>query len=221
MELWLDTADTQFISKMLPLGIFTGITTNPTILANTGVWHEELIRQLLHIQAGPLCVQLNATDAAEMVEEARSLSRLSPRLIVKVPVTQEGLQALQQISREGIPTLATAIYSARQYFLALLSGATYAAPYFGRMMMTDLDAEEEVKSMQRIQRESLKAPKIMLAAIRSVDQVLHFAQEGIDAVTIPQSVAEDLIEEEEHTLDACAQFARDWKKSQGLTLQRG
>jgi len=133
MELWVDGIETAFVEHAKQLGILHGITTNPSILAQTDRPAEMVLQELLDKFPGPIAVQVTATTAADMIEQGKILLDFSPRLIVKIPVTEQGLHAISRLTHHEIPTMATAIFEPTQAFLAAQAGASYLAPYFAHI----------------------------------------------------------------------------------------
>src|SRR5579863_2367346 len=133
MELWLDTIDFSLISKSVNQIGVTGITTNPSILSKSSLSAKATIEKLLNIQQGRVAVQVTAHNHETMIDQAKKLASVDPRIIIKVPVTDDGLHAINALSTIGIQTMATAIFEANQVLLSAMAGATYAAPYLAKI----------------------------------------------------------------------------------------
>src|SRR5947209_968437 len=133
MDIWLDTSNIRMVQKAIRFGILAGVTTNPSIIAQSQRSLEEVLEDLLHYQEGPVTAQVVAEETREMVQQGQNLFAFSNRIIVKVPITKNGLEAIHLLSRQGIPTMATVLFSPRQALMAALAGANYVAPYLSRM----------------------------------------------------------------------------------------
>ncbi len=210
-ELYLDSADVaqiKCLSRCLPL---TGITTNPSILARSGRGVNELLEELSEIlgDSARFHVQVVSETSTAMLEEARQLQQLPWDIVVKVPATETGLSVIKQLAAENIPVLATAIYSARQGFMAALCGADYLAPYVNRIATTGIDAVKEVDELQQlIQQHDLNC-KILAASFKSSQQAMAVIKTGVAAVTLPLDVAEQMFR---HSAvdEAVLKFNQDW-----------
>jgi len=142
MEVWVDTCDAKIITSACRYNFIYGVTTNPSILARSKESHEKVIKTLLEIQDGPIAIQITAEEADEIVKRALALHAFSDRIIVKVPAIEEGFIAIKRLSELGVTTMATAIFQPNQALIAALAGASYIAPYIGRMFDSGIDAED-------------------------------------------------------------------------------
>ncbi|GAA2726681.1 transaldolase family protein [Cellulomonas aerilata] len=196
MDLYLDSADREALGPLLRTGVFAGVTTNPLILERAGVRLgevPELTRWLLDAGAREVFLQTTTSDVEAVVAEGHALRALSDRVVVKVPATVAGLTATAELARAGVPTLLTAVYHVRQAVLARAVGAAWIAPYLGRMTEAGRDGRRHVEQMQGILTGS--GTRVLVASIRSVDDVHRLAVAGIDAVTVSAAVARELLEE--------------------------
>lgn len=212
MELWLDTCDLETILEARQCGILHGVTTNPTLLAKTNQDPLKVIKSLLDAQSGPVAVQVTRENSEEMLLQARYWRSQSDRLIIKVPLTKEGLQVINGLSKEGIPTMATAIFHQNQALLAAWAGAQYIAPYLGRMFDAGIDAWETLRSMVNIYKKYPIKTKILVAAIKSTEHATLCAEMGLDAITVKKERFAELIEEHPLTLQWVKMFAQDWEE---------
>lgn len=212
MELWLDTTDVKSIEHAHDLNLLYGVTTNPSIIASSGLSLEESLTQLLDATVGPVCVQVVAETADHMIAQAKKLFKHSSRLIIKIPASATGYLAIQKLSGAGIPVLATAIFEPYQAYLSLKLGATYIAPYLGRMSDQGKELASTLKSMQTLRKNFGFEGKIMAAGIRNLDQFTLCAELGLDAITLPRKVYEELFTTHAATQKALDDFARDWGK---------
>ncbi|MGL4206161.1 MAG: fructose-6-phosphate aldolase [Aeromonadaceae bacterium] len=216
MELYLDTADltaVRRIARILPLA---GVTTNPSIVAASGQPLSKLLpalRELLGSEA-QLFAQVMANQAEQMVSEAQLLRQMDEKLVVKIPVTAEGLAAIKSLHTMGIPTLGTAVYSPMQGVLAALAGASYIAPYVNRI---DAQGGDGIKSVIELQQLlALHAPKsqVLAASFKTPRQALDCLLAGTGAITLPVEVAEQMLNSPAVEAAIC-KFTRDWEASFG------
>ena len=218
MELYLDTSDVGAVQKLARIFPLAGVTTNPSIVA---VGQQPLDSLLPELHAalggqGRLFAQVLATDAEAMVKEARYLRTIVPDLVVKVPVTAEGLAAIKLLKVEGIPTLGTAVYGAAQGLLAALAGAEYVAPYVNRVDAQGGDGIQTVTELQQLL--SLHAPqtKVLAASFKTPRQALDCLLAGCEAITLPLDVAQQLITAPAVEA-AVVKFEQDWLNAFGRT----
>lgn len=210
MEIWLDTCDKKAIAAGGRLGILYGVTSNPTILAETKDMPEKIINTVLETQSGPMAVQVIAEDAEEMIHQALALQAISKRIIIKIPVTKQGLSAMQTLTKKGIPVMATAIFEPKQALLAAVAGALYVAPYVGRMFDAGIDAYAALESMVKIFDKQGFQTKILAAALKTTEQVIACAEMGIGAVTLKNSLFLQFVADEALTMDSLNAFSNDW-----------
>lgn len=211
MDIWLDTTNIRMIQKAVRYGLLSGVTTNPSLIVQAKRGLEEIIEDLLHYQEESVAVQVVASETEEMVQQGESFYSLSNRLIIKIPATKEGLEAIHLLSRRGIPTMATVVFHCRQALLAALAGADYVAPYLGRLEKEGGNPWEFLKTLIHIFQNYRLKTKILGASLSSVEQVLQCAEAGIYGVTVKDELFEKLIETDSLTLKGVGQFARDWE----------
>ena len=216
MELYLDTADVgavKRLSRILPL---QGVTTNPSIVAKERKSLWEVLPALRDALGGTgkLFAQVLASDAEQMVAEAVSMTQRVPGLVVKVPVTAEGLAAIKKLKLMNIPTLGTAVYGAGQGLLSALAGAEYVAPYVNRLDAQGGDGIAMVTELQQLL--SLHAPGaiVLAASFRTPRQAMDCLLAGCQSITLPVDVAEQLLTTPAVTA-AVAQFDNDWQQAFG------
>lgn len=213
MDIWLDSTNIQTLQTAVRFGLLSGVTTNPTLIAKTGKNIEEVLQDILHYQEGPVAVQVVSTDTFEMVQQGQTFYSLSKRLIIKVPVSKNGLEAIHLLSRQGIPTMGTIVFHPRQAWLASLAGANYIAPYLGRMEKAGIDPWDILKKIAYLLTQSRSKTKIIGASIQTVEHVLKCAEIGIQGVTVKDELFEKLIQDDELTSNIIDQFANDWEKA--------
>ncbi len=212
MEIWLDTTDFEFIHLAKELGIVHGVTTNPSLVAACSYKFDELLDHLLTKQDGPVAAQVVADSASEMKEQGERLHAQSPRIIVKVPVTMEGIQAIQYLSEKGVPVMATAIFAPHQALFAFKAGAQYLALYLGRIADMGDNPFEILSQIQNIQRNYNYEGKLLAAGIREASVITTCTNMGIEAVTFNRKIFRQLTEEHPGTLQAVQGFSKDWKQ---------
>lgn len=211
MELYLDTSDVAAVKKLARIFPLAGVTTNPSIVAAGKTPLESLLPALQDALGGQgrLFAQVMANTAEGMVADARKLRAIIPDLVVKVPVTAEGLAAINMLKAEGIPTLGTAVYGAAQGLLAALAGADYIAPYVNRI---DAQGGNGIRSVEELQQLlELHAPeaKVLAASFKTPRQALDCLLVGCQSITLPLDVAQQLIASP--AVDAAiVKFEQDW-----------
>lgn len=213
MEIWLDTADLNSVKHANDLGILHGVTTNPTILSNSKICPQDVIESLIELQQGPVAVQVLSDDVDAMCQQAKALFAVSPRILVKIPVTQNGLKAIHTLAQKGIPTLATAVFELQQALFAFKAGASYIAPYLGRIADTGQNPLDVISKMHAMKLHFGFSGKIMGAGIRDLTTTMDCLKIGLDAVTLSDKVFAEFVGDSEHTLKAMEKFSTDWSKS--------
>lgn len=219
IELYLDTANIEQVArfnKCLPL---KGVTTNPSILANSGVGLNKLLPDLAAVLGdnARFHAQVVSTTVQEMIEEAKQINQLPYDMVVKVPATETGLAAIRQIKKDGITVLATAIYSAQQGFLAALCGADYLAPYVNRIDAMGADGFAVVADLQALLNTHGLNSKILAASFKNTQQAMDVMKLGIGAITLPVDVAAQMFAHPA-VQPAVEQFSKDWNGTFGNKL---
>ena len=220
MEFILDSADIKLIKELNHILSVTGVTTNPTIISNSGKEVKELILELDTILSEEqlIFVQVVKTDFEGIMEEAKWISSLRPiNIFVKIPVTHEGLCAIKECKKLGIPTLATTIYTAEQGFMTAMNGASYLAPYVNRMDSYG-DGVGQVKDLIEMLKIHEMEAKVVAASFKNVRQVHELLCAGIQAVTVPCDIAYKMIGHPATEI-AVKEFSDTWEKTyhrQGL-----
>jgi len=215
MRLWLDTANIDDIKTAVSWGVISGVTTNPSLVAKEGfkLPFKEVVKMICDIVNGPVSAEAVSLDTEGMIREAKELSSLSPRVVVKIPITKEGLKAIRTVSQLGIRVNCTLNFSANQALLAARAGAAYVSPFLGRLDDIGNEGMQIVRDMVQIFRnyDEIKT-QIIAASIRSPIHVIEAAKAGADVATIPFSVVEQMLK---HPLTdiGIQRFSDDWKKS--------
>ncbi len=211
MKLFIDSAEVEKIREAWNWGIIDGVTTNPSHVAKTGRKHLELYREICDIVDGPISLETITLTAKEMVPEGRSLAKIHKNVVVKVPITREGLKAVKQLTTEGIRTNVTVTFSPLQAMLAAKCGATYISPFVGRLDAFGHFGMEVVRQIKAIYTNYGFKTQILTAAVRHPTHVLEAALAGSDVCTMAFDVLEQLYQ---HPLTDIGIdiFLKDWSK---------
>jgi transaldolase len=212
MQLFLDTTDTAVLKDLAATGLVDGVTTNPTLIAKSGRPMLEVIAEICSLVEGPVSAEVAATDAAGMLAEGRKLAGVAPNVVVKVPLTRDGLIATGEFSREGIQTNVTLCFSAAQALVAAKAGATYISPFIGRLDDHGAVGMDLIGEIRAIYDNYDFDTEILAASIRTTAHVTAAALAGADCATIPPAVFTDLFK---HPLTekGLEQFMSDWAKT--------
>ncbi len=194
MRFFIDTANVEDIKKANDLGVICGVTTNPSLIAKEGRVFEEVIAEIASIVDGPISGEVKATttDAQTMVEEGRAIAKIHPNMVVKIPMTIEGLKACKQLTAEGIKTNVTLIFSSNQALLAARAGATYVSPFIGRLDDISEKGINLVAEIAEMFRVAGIQSEIIAASVRNPVHVTDCALAGADIATVPYSVIEQM-----------------------------
>ena len=195
MKFFVDTAIVEDIKKANDMGVICGVTTNPSLIAKSGRDFAEVIKEITGIVDGPISGEINAAthDVAGMIEEGRTIAKIHPNMVVKIPMTAEGLKAVKQLSSEGIKTNVTLIFSANQALLAARAGASYVSPFLGRLDDVSMPGIDLIKTISTIFSIYDIKTEIIAASIRNPVHVIDCALAGADIATIPYNVIEQMI----------------------------
>lgn len=218
MELYLDTSDIEAVKSLARIFPLAGVTTNPSIVAAGKKPLEVLLPELHDAMGGQgrLFAQVMASTAQGMVSDARKLRAIIPGIVVKVPVTAEGLAAIKLLKAEGIPTLGTAVYGAAQGLLSALAGADYVAPYVNRVDAQGGNGIQTVNDLQQLLKMHAPHAKVLAASFKTPRQALDCLLAGCESITLPLDVAQQLISYP--AVDAAvAKFEQDWQGAFGRT----
>lgn len=213
MQLFIDTANIEDIKKAYAMGIISGVTTNPSLIAKEGRDFNQVIKEITEIVDGPISGEVKATTtlASDMIVEGREIARIHPNMVVKIPMTAEGLKAVSVLSKENIKTNVTLIFSANQALLAAIAGATYVSPFLGRLDDISNDGLNLIEDIVTIFDNYNFDTKIISASVRTPIHVMECAKRGADIATIPYSTIEQMIK---HPLtdQGIAKFQADYQK---------
>nr|WP_317449067.1 fructose-6-phosphate aldolase [uncultured Sellimonas sp.] len=212
MRFFIDTANVEEIRKANDMGVICGVTTNPSLIAKEGRDFNEVIKEIASIVDGPISGEVKATttDAEGMIKEGREIAKIHPNMVVKIPMTSEGLKAVKVLSAEGIKTNVTLIFTANQALLAARAGATYVSPFLGRLDDISVMGSELVEEIVEMFAVSGIETQVIAASIRNPIHVTECALAGADIATVPYKVIEQMTH---HPLtDAgIAKFQADYK----------
>ncbi len=211
MKFFIDTADTEEIRQAVAIGMVDGVTTNPSLIAKSGKPFEEVIKEITSIVDGPISAEVISLEAEGMVTEGRKLAAIHDNIVIKIPMTTEGLKAAKMFSSEGIKTNVTLIFSATQALMAAKAGATYASPFIGRLDDISHPGMDLISDIMTIYDNYGYQTEVIVASIRSPNHVLDAALIGADIATIPFKVINQLAR---HPLTdrGIESFLADWEK---------
>jgi transaldolase len=209
MKLFIDTANVKDIKRINDMGVICGVTTNPSLIAKEGRDFNEVIKEITSIVDGPISGEVISSDSEGMIKEGREIAKIHKNMIVKIPMTEEGLKAVKALTKEGIKTNVTLIFSAGQALLAARAGATYVSPFLGRLddiaqeSMELIETIVDIFSIHDIQTE------IIAASIRSPLHVVAAARAGAHIATVPANVILQMLK---HPLtdSGIEKFMKDW-----------
>lgn len=210
MKLFIDTANIEEIKEVSDWGVVCGVTTNPSLIAREGRIFEEVVKEIADIVDGPISAEVISLDSEGMLKEARELAKIHPNIIIKVPMTKEGLKAVKVLNSENIKTNVTLIFSANQALLAARAGASYVSPFVGRLDDIGNEGIIIVQDIADIFAIHGIETEIIAASIRHPIHVLESAKAGADIATIPYKVFEQMLG---HPLtnSGIDGFLKDWE----------
>ncbi|MBQ7372635.1 MAG: fructose-6-phosphate aldolase [Blautia sp.] len=194
MRFFIDTANVEDIRKANDMGVICGVTTNPSLIAKEGRNFNEVIAEIASIVDGPISGEVKATttDAKGMIEEGRQIAKIHPNMVVKIPMTVEGLKACKTLSAEGIKTNVTLIFNANQALLAARAGATYVSPFLGRLDDINVRGVDLIREIAEIFQIAGIDTQIIAASVRNPIHVTDCALAGADIATVPYKVIEQM-----------------------------
>lgn len=193
MKFFLDTANIEEIKEINSWGVIEGVTTNPSLIAKEGRVFEEVIDEISKIIDGPVSAEVVSTDADGMVKEGRILSKIKENVIIKIPMTEEGLKATSILSKENIKTNVTLVFSASQAILAARAGATYVSPFLGRLDDIGVSSKALIEEISTIFRNYNIETKIIAASIRNTTHIVDSMLAGADIANVPTKVMKQMV----------------------------
>jgi transaldolase len=214
MKLFIDSGNIKDIETLAALGIIDGVTTNPSLLAKEPGDYKENLKRICEIVGGPVSGEVVATDYAGMMREGREIAKLHQHMIVKVPLTRDGIHACKSLSTEGLRVNVTLVFSAAQALLAAKAGATFVSPFVGRLDDVGTDGMGLVREIVEIYDNYEYATEVLVASCRHPIHIIEAARLGADICTCPTTVIDALFN---HPLTGIGieRFLKDWEKAHG------
>ncbi len=219
MKIFLDTADIEEIRTVARWGVLDGVTTNPTLYAKVGGSYEDILKEICSITSGPVSAEVVAEDVEGMLKEGRAFSKLAPNIVVKVPMSEEGLEAISRFADEGIKTNCTLIFSANQGLLAAKAGASLLSPFVGRLDDINEDGMTCVRELVDIVELHELDSEVLAASIRHPLHVTQAALAGCHIATLPMKVLQQMVR---HPLTdkGIVTFRSDWDKARKAAAEK-
>lgn len=216
MKFFVDTAEIKDIEELAATGLLDGVTTNPSLIAKSGRDFKEVVKEICGIVPGPVSAEVASTEYDGMIAEAAVLRKLADNVVIKLPLTWDGLKACKTLTSEGVKTNVTLCFSANQALLAAKVGATYISPFIGRLDDINIEGMQLIEDIRTIYDNYAFSTEVLAASLRSVNHVSQAALAGADVATIPPAVIRKLVE---HPLTdkGLSAFVADWKKT-GQTI---
>lgn len=210
MKLFIDTANVEEIRRANEMGVVCGVTTNPSLIAKEGREFKEVVKEITEIVDGPISAEVISLEADGMITEALELSKIHKNIVIKIPMTPEGLKAVKVLSKKGIKTNVTLIFSAGQALLAARAGASYVSPFVGRLDDIGMDGISLISEIAEIFNIHGIETEIIAASIRNQMHVTDAAVAGSDIATVPYKV---IMEMTKHPLTDAGieKFMKDWE----------
>jgi transaldolase len=210
MKFFIDTADVKEIREAHELGLVDGVTTNPSLIAKSGRKFKDVIKEIVSIVDGPISAEVISLDAPGMIKEGKELAKIHKNIVVKLPMTPEGLKACKALTDKGIKTNVTLIFTSMQALLAAKAGATYVSPFVGRLDDISQDGMGIIEEIRTIFDNYGYMAEIIVASVRNPIHVLNSALVGADIATIPYSV---MLQLSKHPLTDAGieKFLKDWE----------
>ena len=210
MKIFIDTANIEEIKKANEMGVICGVTTNPSLIAKEGRDFKEVVKEITEIVDGPISAEVISLESEKMIEEALELVKIHKNIVIKIPMTEEGLKAVKVLSKKGIKTNVTLIFSATQALLAARAGASYVSPFVGRLDDIGQDGVSLIRDIAEIFDIHGIETEIIAASIRSGIHVTNAALAGSDIATVPYNV---IVSMTKHPLtdNGIAKFLKDWE----------
>ncbi|MGI6678039.1 MAG: fructose-6-phosphate aldolase [Dehalobacterium sp.] len=215
MLLFLDSANIEEIRQANDLGVISGVTTNPSLIAKEGRNFEQVVREIAELVDGPISAEVISLNSDEMVKEAQTLATIHPNIVIKIPMTAEGLKATKILAKEQIPVNMTLVFSANQALLASRAGAAFVSPFVGRLDDIDHDGMGLVEEIVSLYGNYQLATQVIAASIRHPLHVSQAALLGADIATIPFKVLMQMVK---HPLTdiGIKKFLKDWEKVKNI-----
>lgn len=215
MKFFIDSADTQEIRMVSQLGLVDGVTTNPSLIAKSGRNRNDVLKEICETVKGPISAEVNSLKSDEMYTEGMELAKIHDNIVIKVPMTEDGLVAVRKFSAEGIKTNVTLVFSALQALLVAKAGATMVSPFIGRLDDISTDGMKLIEDIVKIYENYDFQTEVLAASIRHPVHILQAALVGADICTVPYKTLKQIAS---HPLTdkGIEIFINDWKKSQNV-----
>jgi transaldolase len=219
MKLFLDTAEIEEIRIAARWGVLDGVTTNPTLYAKVGGSYEDILKEICDLTPGPVSAEVVAEDVEGMLKEGRAFAKLAPNIVVKVPMSEEGLEAISRFAEEGIKTNCTLIFSANQGLLAAKAGASLLSPFVGRLDDINQDGIEVIRELVGIIEMFDIDSEVLTASVRTPLHVTQAALAGSHVATVPFKVLQQMVH---HPLTdkGIVTFRQDWEKARKSAAEK-
>ncbi|BBI33001.1 fructose-6-phosphate aldolase [Cohnella abietis] len=211
MKFYLDTGNVEEIKRIVKLGLVDGVTTNPSLIAKEGRIFKDVIKEICAIVEGPVSAEVISLDVEGMLKEAHEIAQWAPNVVIKLPMTEAGLEATHQLSQEGIKTNVTLIFSVAQGLLAAKAGATYISPFVGRLDDIGVDGMALVRNLRQVLDQYGLASEIIAASIRHIGHFEQAALAGAHIATIPGTLL-PVLWKHPLTDNGIDRFLKDWEK---------
>ncbi|MCP4546161.1 MAG: fructose-6-phosphate aldolase [bacterium] len=214
MRFFIDTANVNEIRKAAAMGVLDGVTTNPSLMAREGGDPRAILAEICSVVPGPVSAEVVSLDAEGMFSEGLELRKIADNIVIKVPITADGLLAIKRFSAEGIETNATLCFSLPQALLVAKAGATYVSPFVGRLDDIGQDGMTLIEDIVQLYQTYGYSTQVLVASVRHTMHVIEAARLGADVATIPLKVIDQLVK---HPLteSGLAQFLADWRAGEG------
>jgi transaldolase len=219
MKIFLDTADIEEIRVAARWGVLDGVTTNPSLYAKVGGSYEDILKEICDITPGPVSAEVVAEEADDMLREGRQFAKLAPNIVVKVPMSEEGLEAMYRFAEEGIKTNCTLIFTANQGLLAAKAGASLLSPFIGRLDDINQDGMDVIRELVSIVDVHDLDTEVLAASIRHPRHVTDAAMLGCHVATLPFKVLQQMVH---HPLTdkGIVTFRQDWDKARQAVAEK-
>ncbi len=219
MKIFLDTADIEEIRTAARWGVLDGVTTNPTLYGKIGGSYEDILREICELTPGPVSAEVVAEHVDGMLSEGRAFAKLAPNIVVKVPMSEEGLEAIYRFAEEGIKTNCTLIFTANQGLLAAKAGASLLSPFIGRLDDINMDGMDVIRELVTIVEVHDLDTEVLTASVRHPRHVTDAAMLGSHVATVPFKVLKQMIH---HPLTdkGIVTFREDWDKARAAAAAK-
>ncbi len=211
MKIFIDTANVEEIKKLNEIGIIDGVTTNPSLIAKEGRNFRQVVKEITEIVDGPISAEAISLDAKGMIKEARELAKIHKNIIIKIPMTAEGIKAVKILEKEGIKCNVTLVFTANQALMAAKAGASYVSPFVGRLDDIGQRGMDVIKEILQVYNNYYFSTQVIVASVRNVEHVKEAAMLGAHIATVPPAIIWEMFKHE-LTDKGIKKFLEDWDK---------